>query len=417
MKKETKFKQTEIGLIPEDWEMKVLSKIAYYVNEKGSIDYFNLNNFISTENLLPNKAGISKISSLPSRGSFTKFNEKDILFSNIRTYFKKLWLAKFKGGCSNDVLVIRPLNNLIDKIFLFYYLSQESFFNYTVVTSRGTKMPRGDKNAIMNFEIRLPPISEQKLIAKILSDLDSKIELLQEKNKILEKIGQALFKHWFVEFEFPTKEGKPYKSSGGKMIDSVLGEIPNVWNLGKLGDLINKVNNSAKAGESLNKKKYIPIDKLSIKKLNIGEYLSYKEAKSSLVLFEKNDILVGAMRVYFHRVNISPFQGVTRTTTFVFRPKRKNLLEYSLFLLNLNSTIDFANQNSRGSTMPYAVWKNSFENMPVIVAADKVLNEFSNLVSPIVEKIRDSIFELEDLKKIRDLLLPKLMTGKIRVKI
>src|SRR3989344_7889561 len=160
-----------------------------------------------------------------------------ILFSNIRTYFKKLWLAKFSGGCSNDVLVIRgkyPINNK----YLYYFLSQNKFFEFTVLTSKGTKMPRGDKNAIMGYNINIPSIHEQSAIAKILSDLDSKIELNQQMNKTLEAIGQAIFKHRFVNFEFPNEEGKPYKSSGGEMVDSELGEIPKGWNIKNVQDLL-----------------------------------------------------------------------------------------------------------------------------------------------------------------------------------
>ena len=174
MKQKTKFKKTEIGMIPEDWEVKELKEIALYINEKINIDEINLNNFISTENMLPDKGGITLASSLPKVGKVTQFKEGDILFSNIRTYFKKLWLAKFSGGCSNDVLVIRK-KSIINNKFLYYYLSQDRFFDFTVLTYKGTKMPRGDKNSIMGYEINIPPISEQSAIAKILSALASKI--------------------------------------------------------------------------------------------------------------------------------------------------------------------------------------------------------------------------------------------------
>src|SRR3989338_3373921 len=122
-----KFKQTEIGKIPEDWEVKELKDVASYISNKVNINEFNLTNFISTENMLPNLGGINEASSLPKTGKFNKFNVKDILFSNIRTYFKKLWLAKFNGACSNDVLVIRKKSNMNNK-YIYYYLSQDKFF-------------------------------------------------------------------------------------------------------------------------------------------------------------------------------------------------------------------------------------------------------------------------------------------------
>ena len=121
------------------------------------------------------------------------------------------------------------------------------------------------------------------------------------------------------------------------------------------------------------------------------------------------------MRVYFHRVNLSPFKGITRTTTFVLRPKNKNHLAFCLFLLNLKETINFASSHSKGSTMPYAVWNNSLENMQVIIPDETTLKNFNDMVYPILSKLRDVIFENQTLIKIRDSLLPKLMSGEIRV--
>ena len=201
-KQQTKLKQTEIGMIPEEWEVKELKETASYITEKISLVEINLNNFISTENMLPEKGGITVASSLPKVGKVTQFREGDILFSNIRTYFKKFWLAKFSGGCSNDVLVIRKKSSINNK-YLYYYLSQDNFFEFTVLTSKGTKMPRGDKNSIMSYEINIPPSLEQSAIAKILSSLDTKIELNHKIRENLEATGLALFNKWFNADDIP----------------------------------------------------------------------------------------------------------------------------------------------------------------------------------------------------------------------
>ena len=199
------------------------------------------------------------------------------------------------------------------------------------------------------------------------------------------------------------------------MVDSELGKIPEGWTVGKLGDLLNNVKSSLKPNDNLKSRKYVPIDKLSMQKIGIEDFLEYAEAKSSLIAFEKNDILVGAMRVYFHRVNLSPFAGITRTTTFVLRPKIKKHLGYTLFLLNQDSTINYASSHSKGSTMPYAVWGGSLDEMKIPIPSEEVMIKFNDLIYPYLKKIRDSIFEQKDLSKIRDFLLPKLMSGKIRV--
>lgn len=149
--------------------------------------------------------------------------------------------------------------------------------------------------------------------------------------------------------------------------------------------------------------------------LGISELKSDEEANSSLITFDKNDILIGAMRVYFHRVVISPCYGVTRSTCFVLKPKKEYYLSYLLLLCNLDQTIQYAQNTSKGTTMPYAVWDNGLGDMDIIIPPDNILNEFHNLVFPIIEKIRDSYTEINKLQKLRDTLLPKLMSGEIDV--
>lgn len=141
--------------------------------------------YISTENMLPDKAGVTLATSLPSTEQTQVFNVGDTLVSNIRPYFKKIWYANFDGGCSNDVLVFRPKGN-IDSRFLYYVLSDDAFFEYSMATSKGTKMPRGDKKVIMEYPVPIFSIKEQQKIAGILSALDGKIGLNNAINKNLD---------------------------------------------------------------------------------------------------------------------------------------------------------------------------------------------------------------------------------------
>ena len=121
------------------------------------------------------------------------------------------------------------------------------------------------------------------------------------------------------------------------------------------------------------------------------------------------------MRPYFHRVNIAPFSGITRTTVFVLRPKEKYYIGFALLYLNLESSVEYANAHSIGSTIPYAVWNNSLEIMPTIIPPKSILIKFNDLIYPLISKIRDTLFENTCLLQIRDLLLPRLMSGKIRI--
>ena len=157
-------------------------------------------NYISTENMLPDKNGIIPSKSIPSIGKGGKYKRNDTLLSNIRPYFKKIWLAKDEGACSNDVLIFRAKENYHHD-FLYYNLANDAFFEYAMKTSKGTKMPRGDKTAIKKYDIYdFDYITQQKL-TKTLRLLDDEIELKRQINTNLEQQAQAIFKSWFIDFE------------------------------------------------------------------------------------------------------------------------------------------------------------------------------------------------------------------------
>ena len=161
-----------------------LSTICEY--RKGKVDVSRLtpSTYISTENMLPNKGGVTSATSLPTVQLTQEYKTGDVLVSNIRPYFKKIWKAKGDGGCSNDVLVFAAKEGT-DPDFLYYVLADDTFFEYAMATSKGTKMPRGDKTSIMRYQVPSFNSSEQERIASILRSLDEKIELNKEINNNL----------------------------------------------------------------------------------------------------------------------------------------------------------------------------------------------------------------------------------------
>ena len=161
-----------------------LSSLCEYRKGKVSVDILNKYTYISTENMLPNKGGIVPATSLPNISQTQEYKKGDVLVSNIRPYFKKIWLAEYDGGCSNDVLVFK-VNEDTDNTFLYYVLADDTFFNYSMTTSKGTKMPRGDKISIMQYEVPHYDIMEQRKIAQVLRVLDKKIELNNKINNNL----------------------------------------------------------------------------------------------------------------------------------------------------------------------------------------------------------------------------------------
>ena len=169
--------------------MNSLRDICDYVVTRTNI----IENYISTENMLPNKGGVCDTLKVPSGGIGTKYQVGDILISNIRPYFKKIWQADCEGACSTDVLCLRANEN-VDSRFLYYLLTQQSFFDDVMSGTKGCKMPRGDKQQIMQWHIHLPSLVEQKKIAGVLSALDAKIQLNRRINDNL-----AVY---FVNFKF-----------------------------------------------------------------------------------------------------------------------------------------------------------------------------------------------------------------------
>ncbi|MCL2360073.1 restriction endonuclease subunit S [Candidatus Bathycorpusculum sp.] len=127
--------------------VQTLSNLCYYADERVAVDNLDLDNYISTENMITNKEGITRSTGLPAVSQTSAYKNNDVLVSNIRPYFRKIWLADRDGGCSNDILVLRAKKNC-KPAFLYYLLSDNKFFDYATATSKGTKMPRGDKGAV-----------------------------------------------------------------------------------------------------------------------------------------------------------------------------------------------------------------------------------------------------------------------------
>ena len=176
------------NLCPDGVEYVKLSDIASYSKTRISVDNLNKNNYISVENLLPDKAGKINTISLPKECNCIYYPVDTVLIGNIRPYLRKIWLSDCDGGTNSDVLpvVINDKNKMIPK-FLFYVLSSENFFFYDIQNSKGTKMPRGDKIAIMNFSVPVPPLVVQREIVNILDNFTELIELVKRETELRQK--------------------------------------------------------------------------------------------------------------------------------------------------------------------------------------------------------------------------------------
>ena len=306
-----------------------------------------------------------------------------------------------------------------DPYFVYYFLRSEFGISQFLSNSSQTGVPAiaSPTTALKSIKIPLPPLNKQKAIAKILFDLDSKTELNQKMNKTLEAIAQAIFKHWFIDFEFPNEEGKPYKSSGGEMVDSELGEIPNGWEVKKIteiGRLKNGINytRDEKGDEEfyivnvrdISKSKFIIKDDLNVIKFDSTKCKDYLLNQNDIIIARsaspgESSLILGNIDNVIH----SGFSIRYRLSNPNFKWYVYLLLQHSkniLFRYSIGTALKSLNQTAVG-------------NMSIIMPSVDVLRKFNSI--DIINKIMSNLLESKALLNIRDLLLPKLIMGKIRV--
>ena len=181
----------EMGWIPKGWEVGPLRLIATYCSDRIPTSELTLENYISTENMLAEKKGICTAAKLPSVKTTSSYQSGNALVSNIRPYFKKIWFAEGSGGCSNDILnfTVKELNT---EEYLLNLLWQDTFFDYMMTTAKGSKMPRGDKDAIMNWKVIIPPVKSRRLFAETVRGFYKQISGKYKINTVLTQFSDKL---------------------------------------------------------------------------------------------------------------------------------------------------------------------------------------------------------------------------------
>lgn len=340
----------------------------------------------------------------------------DIIITRVGTYGNVALVVKDENFClGQNTVVLNPIRKTIDNKYLFYALRDPYVQQQIESKVTGSTQKTISLKSLKEIEVKRFDYKKEILIGKFLYNIDNKIEINKKIIANLEELSQTLFKYWFVDFEFPDEDGNPYKSSGGEMVDSELGEIPKEWQVVKLETLIDNVKDRINAKSVSSNFPYVPIDLIPKRKLTFYNYKDGKEAKSSLIKFKRNDILLGNMRVYFHRVCLAPFEGVTRNTVFTLRPKDEKYTYYLINLINKDEFIEYASNNSKGSTMPYAVWEGVLDKIKVIKPPLNYLNQFNSKIKSNFELSISLLEQNRKLAILRDTLLPKLMSGEVEI--
>ena len=387
-----------MGLILNDLKNACeLEHVCDYVNNRTTSSM----NYISTENMLPNKGGISESTIIPP-GTTTEYKIGDILISNIRPYFQKIWCADRCGGCSADVLCIRAKENT-DSKYLYYLLSQQAFFDYVMSGAKGCKMPRGDKKQIMQWPVNIPAIDVQKKVVAILSSLDNKIRLNRRINDNLEEQAKALFKSWFVDFE-------PFK--GGKFVDSELGLIPKGWSTGTIYSYIDVIYGAPYKSALFNDKKQgLPLIRIRDLKTYTPQYYT-KEVLPNTEYVECGDIIAGMDAEFIPHIWRGE-KGVLNQRLCKFVPKYDYVSKYYIYSL-VYPKLAFVQSYKVGTTVSH-LGKADIDRFKVIVPPEDIIMQYSKIVNSYFAEIVKVSNENQILSSLRDTLLPKLMSGELSV--
>jgi len=425
---ETKFKETEIGMIPEEWKLLTLEKameliIDYRGKTPKKTDYgiplitakivkngriLEPNEFISPEDY---ESWMRR--GLPKPG--------DVVITTEAPMGEAAQLDERKVALAQRLITLRGKNGILHNNFLRFVLQSPNVENELKKRESGTTVTGIKQKELRKVRLPIPPYGEQIKISEILMSLDDKIELNNQVNKTLEQIAQTLFKHWFIDFEFPDENGNPYKSSGGRMVDSELGEIPEGWEVKKIGNYLNTIS------------KTYPLNTVSeVIFLNTGDIQNGRflhsnkstvetlpgQAKKSI---QKDDILYSEIRPENKRFAYVFFDGkeyVVSTKLMVLRPIADIDSKFLYFILTQQDIIDFLQTmaESRSGTFPQITF-NVLSQVEFCGPKDnKIIHMFSkSILAPFMQERYLKDEENIRLSNIRDSLLPKLMSGKIRV--
>lgn len=427
----SEWRETSLGNIPIDWDINSLGELLYI---KGRIGWKGLKKseylkegytIINGEQIINGKVDWKNVGRIPKE----RYDESpeimlksgDILMTKDGTIGKIALIENLPehATVASGVFVIRKQSPRLKQKYLYYFF-QSHYFNQLIKSrTEGSVIPHLYQRDFIEMEIPLPEPNEQENISKLLTKLDNKIDLLRRQNETLEAIAQTLFKRWFVEFEFPDENGRPYKSSGGEMVPPELGEIPEGWRVGKIKDFGNVV-----CGKTPSKAiiEYfngdIPFIKIpdmhgAVFVIDTEDTLSEKGAKSQQTKFLPAYSINVSCIATVGLVTINSKASHTNQQINSIIPINEFYLQYLFF--SLTSLSNYLKSLGSGGSATLNVNTNTFSNIDLLIPIETDIKNYHNQVSAIFKKIELNAYTIINLQKIRDSLLPKLMSGQIRI--
>jgi type I restriction enzyme, S subunit len=326
---------------------------------------------------------------------------------------------------SSSLMKLTPNKEICHPSFLLYFFRSskgvhELLKNASTVGTPGIGQPL---SSLKRIPVDIPPLQGQKAIAHILGTLDDKIELNRKTNETLEAMAKALFKSWFVDFD-PVRakaEGRPTGLPAeisdlfpDSFEDSELGEIPSGWRVGSLDQIGINPRETAKPEDMDSSDRYIGLEHMPRGSICLGESGQAEELESNKNRFRQGDLLFGKLRPYFKKTGYSQFDGVCSTDIVVVRKKGEYGVGFICCFLASDPFIDFTVAASSGTRMPRTSWKDMCE-FPFAIPSKLLLCEFDTQFRPVINKITGNCIHSASLAVLRDALLPKLISGEIRI--
>ncbi len=322
-------------------------------------------------------------------------------------------------------VLLRPNPEKIVPRFLLYAI-QSPAVQHEISWSEGTGSTVSNIRipVLKSIKVPIPPLTEQKWITEILGALDDRIALLRETNVTLEAIAQALFKSWFIDFD-PVRAKQQGLAPEGMdkataalfpdgFEESELGLVPKDWPVGILSDFVVTSRNQLQPSDLHAELKYVGLEHIPRKSLGLTAWDTAGGLESAKAAFSEGDILFGKLRPYFHKVVVAPFDGVCSTDILVCRPRLPEHDAVAAMLLSSVALIDYADRLSNGAKMPRVTWKD-LAAYRIVKPPQSVVAEYNRAVLPLLEKIKANVLSAQTLATLRDTLLPRLISGQLRL--
>lgn len=333
----------------------------------------------------------------------------DIVYARRGDIGRRALIRENQNGwfCGTGCLRISLGEKVINPLFLHYYLSLPDVITLIANQAVGATMPNLNTSILRGVPITFPPLETQQQIAAILSAYDDLIENNTRRIKVLEEMAGLIYREWFVNFRFPGHEGV-------RLVASEFGEIPEGWRAVKLGDIAEQIRRSVQPDDVSKDTPYIGLEHLPRKSIALSNWAFLDSVTSSKLRFYQGEILFGKIRPYFHKVGVAPVNGICSSDIIVIRPKNP---EFAALTAMVTSSEDFVLQSvqtSQGTKMPRANW-DVLVKYPVFLPDNDLLERFNGIAANIISQIRNYVFKNQNLRRTRDLLLPKLISGELSV--